>query len=88
MCCKLRMRALQIFEVESLVHVVFTLSGDRSLKTLMQTLKFRLFQSELWQTTIFEFDEIGRNFCKSVENTVGRGAFFLQCFQKTCTAHT
>ena len=42
----------------------------------------------------FEFDENGRKFCKSVENTVGIGEIaryeqfllFPQCFQKTCTA--
>ena len=43
-----------------------------------------------------KFDENGWNFFKSVENTVGKGEIacyeqfllFLQCFQKTCTAHT
>ena len=42
----------------------------------------------------FIFDENGRQFCKQVENTVGKGEIahyeqfllFPQGFQKTCTA--
>ena len=44
----------------------------------------------------FRFDEKGRQFSKTVENTVGKGEIaryeqfllFLQCFQMTCTADT
>ena len=43
-----------------------------------------------------ELDEYGGKFPKRVENIVGKGEiaryeqflFFLQCFQKTCTADT
>ena len=44
----------------------------------------------------FKFDENGRKFSKTVENTVGKGEIacyeqfllFPPCFQKTCTADT
>ena len=56
---------------------------------------FRLFQH--WKNlrmTILTFDENGRKFSKTVENTVEKGEIahyeqfllFLQCFQKTCNA--
>ena len=44
----------------------------------------------------FKFDENGRKFSKSIENTEGKGKIarnekfllFPQCFQKTCTTDT
>ena len=43
--------------------------------------------------TISKFDENGKKFSKSLENTVGKKEIeqfllFPQCFHKTCTADT
>ena len=51
---------------------------------------------EEFADTNFEFDGNGRNFSKSVENTLAKGEivcndqflFFPSCFKKTCTAGT
>ena len=65
--------------------------------TLSQMTNFWLFQTEKsLQTIISSLMKMVELFSKQVENTVGRGwiaryeqfIFFLQCFQKTCTADT
>ena len=61
--------------------------------TFFQTKNFRRFDTA---DDNFEFDENGGKFSKRIENALGKEEiaryeqllFFLQCFQKTCTAKT
>ena len=66
------------------------------LLTLSQKTNFGLFQLKQFADDNFKFDENGRKFSKSAENTVGNGEIaryeqfllFAQCFQKTLSADT
>ena len=65
--------------------------------TLSQTTNFKPFQTEKsFETTISNLMKMARQFCKRVENTVGKGEIacweqfllFPQCFQKTSATDT
>ena len=64
--------------------------------TLSQKIYLRLSKLKELADDNFKFDEYGRKFSKTVENTVGKGEIaryeqfllFPQCFQKPCTLDT
>ena len=49
-------------------------------RSLTQTTKFRLFQTKEFAIDNFEYDENGRNFSNSLENTVEKGE--IACYEQ------